>query len=41
MDEKEEKEKEKIEARQQSCRAVVRLQSERSFLCVGKVTYRL
>lgn len=38
---KEEKRKRKREARQRSCRAVVRLQSERGFLCVGKVAYRL
>lgn len=35
------KEKEKREARQRSCRAVVRLQSERSLLGVVKVTYCL
>lgn len=33
--------KEKKEARQRSCRAVVRLQSERSLLGVVKVTYCL
>ena len=35
------KKEEKREARQRSCRDVVRLQSERGFLCIGKVTYRL
>ena len=34
-------EKRKREARQRSCRAVVCLQSERGFLGIGKVTYRL
>lgn len=38
--EKKKREKKK-EARQQSCRAVVRLQSERSLLGVVKVTYCL
>lgn len=38
---KKRKEKRKKEARQQSCRAVVRLQSERSLLGVVKVTYCL
>ena len=33
--------KEKKEARQRSCRAIVRLQSERSLLGVVKVTYCL
>ena len=41
MRKKKKKEKEKREARQLRCRAIVRLQSERGFLCVGKVTYRL
>lgn len=44
MDEKEEKKekkRKKKEARQLRCRAVMRLQSERGFLGVGKVTYRL
>lgn len=35
------KERKKKEARQRSCRAVVRLQSERSLLGVVKVTYCL
>lgn len=35
------KKKKKREARQRSCRAVVRLQSERSLLGVVKVTYCL
>ena len=37
----EKKELEKREARQLRCRAVVCLQSERGFLGIGKVTYRL
>ena len=37
----EKKEQEKREARQLRCRAVVCLQSERGFLGIGKVTYRL
>lgn len=38
---KEVKKRKKKEARQRSCRAVVRLQSERSLLGVVKVAYRL
>ena len=38
---KNKRKKKKREARQRSCRAVVRLQSERSLLGVVKVTYCL